>query len=62
MQAADLLAFQGQVQEVCSVLAARPFASKPQKPIEQAQLNPTQVILCTFDASRVLLIACTFDD
>jgi hypothetical protein len=47
LQAADLLAIESHVQDVCSALAARLFASGPRHRNESTQFCPTQVLLCS---------------
>jgi hypothetical protein len=47
LQAADLLAIQSHVQDVCSALAARLLESQPTRPEGNTQLRPAQVLLCS---------------
>jgi hypothetical protein len=49
LQAADLLAAQIHVQDVCSVLATRLFASVARRLEESNQQDPTQVLLSRID-------------
>jgi hypothetical protein len=57
MQAADLLAVQCHIQEVCSALAARLFATEPRSANKRSEDRAAQVRFCTLEKRLESLVA-----